>query len=42
MNYRFHKLNDCTDVTGLKVNGVYILTFVVIAAEYDSIILFLI
>jgi len=36
MNYRFHKLNDCADVTGLKV---YILTFVVIAGEYDSIII---
>jgi len=37
MNYRFHKLNDCADVTGLNVNGVYILTFVLIAGEYDSI-----
>jgi hypothetical protein len=40
MNYRFHRLNDCADVTGLIVNGTYILTFVVIAGEYDSIIFF--
>lgn len=40
MNYRFHKLNNCADVTGLKVNGVYILTSVVIAGEYDGIIIF--
>jgi hypothetical protein len=40
INYRPHKLSDCADVTGLKVSGVYILTFVAIAGEYDSIIMF--
>ena len=40
INYKFHKLNYIADVTGLKVNGVCILTFVVNAGEYDSVMVF--
>jgi hydrogenase-4 membrane subunit HyfE len=36
MNYELHNLNDCDDVTVQKVNGVYILTSVFMAGEYDS------
>jgi hypothetical protein len=40
INYKFHELNYIADVTGLKVNGVYKLTFGAIAGEYDSVMIF--